>query len=281
LKHSFNKRTFLLSVVVISFLIPLAEWIRPERPTPPADLKSIQQLERFSPSLLRIDDMNGLLQYTDSVYGHTRIQPKDTMRYVNHLAQVIKMRFYHGYSYHRFGFNTIGWALAPLIKSDLSATVLPDHILKFSYAACSQQSIVFFEALTLKKLTWRKVGLGSQQGGHFATEVWWNNQWHFYDVNKEPHEELLIPRDRPSLERILNTPGLIDSVYADRMVVSPSAFFQNPTYGDPNKNPAPRGGLYQRATTLLSYTLPIWILLVGWVVGWLKKRPKQTNAGIA
>jgi hypothetical protein len=79
---------------------------------------------------------------------------------------------------------------------------------------------------------------------------------------------------------ILNAPGLIDSVYAERLSVSATEFFRNPTYGEPNKNPAPRGGLYQRATTLLSYTLPIWILLMGWLVDWHKKRPKQANAGI-
>ena len=200
------------------------------------------------------------------------------MQYVNIASYVIKNRFYHGYSYFNAGFNTIGWALAPLIKADLAATVLVDDILKFPNAACSQQTIVFLDVLKQKGISYRKVGFNQEGlGGHFASEIWYNNQWHYYDVNKEPNAQLLELMNRPSINKILSVPGLIDSIYAGRMNVAPAIFFRNPIFGPKKETLAPTASNYQLVTRALSYSLPIWVFLFFWQLGWLNEKTRRSG----
>ena len=204
---------FPLLILSIALIISTIEWIKPNGPQQ-LDTNFHPANELFDPQLYRINSIDAGVKYCDSVYGKNQISKSDTTEYVNQMARFIKNRFFHGYSHFSFGHNTIGWMLAPILHKNLTATVIPEDIIQFPNGACSQQTIVFFELLKRKGFLTRKVGLfdSTLGAGHFASEVFWNGSWHFYDVNKEPDASILESLGRPSLEEILKRPGLIDSV---------------------------------------------------------------------
>lgn len=276
----FLRNPFPLLILSIALIISTIEWIK---------LKGPQQLdpnfhpanELFDPQLYSIKSIDAGVKYCDSVYGSNQINKYDTAEYVNQMARFLKNRFYHGYSHFSFGHNTIGWMLAPILHKNLNATVIPDDIMQFPNGACSQQSIVFFSLLKRRGFLTRKVGLfdSTLGAGHFASEVFWNGSWHFYDVNKEPDATLLESLGRPSLEEILKRPGLIDSVYSARNDIHIASLFSNPTYGKPNQTEAPNATIYQLTTKWISLTLPVWVLaaLVCWTVIFGNKKTRRSG----
>ena len=127
--------------------------------------------------------------------------PTDSGRYANMVARVIKYRFVHGYTWYHLGQNYMATILAPLVHRDLSAIVVPDDILKYPKAACSQQSLIGMHVLKDKGFIIRKVGFyDSIYGGHFCYEAKYNGSWHFFDPNREPDENILLNNGRPSIE---------------------------------------------------------------------------------
>jgi hypothetical protein len=271
---------FPLLMLSIALIISMIEWIKPNGPQQ-LDTNFHPANELFDPQLYRINSIDAGIKYCDSVYGNNQINKSDTAEYVNQVARFIKKRFYHCYSHFSFGHNTIGWMLAPILLKSLTATVIAEDIIQFPNGACSQQSIVFFSLLKRKGLLTRKVGLfdSTLGAGHFASEVFWNGSWHFYDVNKEPNIRILESIGRPSLEEILKSPGLIDSVYKNRKDIHTSTMFKNPEYGRPNQNYAPNAAIYQWTTKWISLTLPVWVLaaLVCWTVIFGNKKTRRSG----
>ena len=88
--------------------------------------------------------------------------------------------------------------LAPFIKKDLSAIVIPNDILKQPMAACSQQSIIGMEVFKRKGFKVRKVGFFYDgYGGHFCFEAFFYNRWHFFDPDLEPKLSIMIANHFP------------------------------------------------------------------------------------
>jgi hypothetical protein len=272
-----------LALLSMAFLLSLAEWAKPNRPHQ-VEQSKLPKNELFDPQLFRIQNIAASIRYCDSIYGNSQVKETDSATYVNLVSRFIKNRFYHGYSNFSFGYNTIGWALAPILHKDLSATVIPDDILKFPNGACSQQSIVFFEVVRRKGFVTRKVGLfdSTRLGGHFVSEVFWQGNWHYYDVNKEPNDSILEKLGRPSLDMILQTPGLIDSVYVGKTDINIQELFKHPVYGKPNQSEAPNATIYQQVTKTISLTLPLWVMIaIGiWVLIFGNKKPAEAGANV-
>ena len=232
------------------------------------------QEEWFDPSLMRLNNMEKLQAFCDSVYGQKDIGENDSAHYANMTGKIMRLRFYHGYSYYNLGQNFLGWALAPIIHRDLSAIVIPNDILKHPNAACSQQSIVGMQLLQKKGFKVRKVGFydPAVQSGHFCFEVFYGDKWHFFDPDKEPELEILERYNRPSIQEITSNFGLLDSVYRKEDSTVRRGYLLKYTYGDVNTFPAKKARIYQYATMVLSYTLFLWLLLIGW---WLGKKLKK------
>lgn len=218
--------------------------------------------EAFDPSLSRLNSLAKVIAYCDSLYGSAVISKGDSSRYANIVGMVVKQRFYHSYSEYGIGHNFVGAFLAPLIKSDLSSIVVPDDILKFSNAACSQQSIIGMEVLGLKGFNTRKVGFYKKgYGGHFTYEAAYDGKWHYFDPDKEPDYLLLTSLGRPSIEELSRNKEIMKAAY------SSSQYFKDPDvidsyfYGPVNTFPAPRAIIFQYITRFLSYTLWLWLIL--------------------
>lgn len=227
--------------------------------------------EWFDPSLTRLNSIEKLKTFCDSVYGNASIAETDSGYYANLVGKVLRLRFYHGYSYYNLGQNFLGWALAPVIHNDLSAIVIPDDILKHANAACSQQSIIGMELLQQKGYAVRKVGFydPEMQSGHFCFEVFYEGEWHYFDPDKEPELDILERLDRPSIAELTGDFSILDSIYHREDSTVRRGYLLKYTYGGVNVFPAKKARIYQYGTKFLSYTLFFWLLLIGW---WLGKR---------
>ncbi len=109
----------------------------------------------------------------------------DTAAYIGCLDSLMQLNFVHGYSTYGLGDNYIAYALGTWVRSDISAIVLPDDIMKHTRGACSQQAIAFLEVLRRQGYRVRGVRLKSSLAGHYAAAVYYGGAWRFYDTNLE------------------------------------------------------------------------------------------------
>src|SRR5215467_10128045 len=225
------------------------------------DYKKIMKSEYFDPGLSGLTSVSAFVSYCDSLYGNSQISSSDSEKYAAYVSQVLRQRFYHGYSYYSMGQNALGYIMAPLIKPDLSAIVIPDDILKHSMAACSQQSIVGMEVFKKKGFKVREVGfLAKEYGGHFCFETLFNNKWHYFDPDMEPKLSIMIADHLPSISEITGNDTLLHNLYYKLDNQYAEKLFKAYFYGPINKFPAPHARIYQYITKYLSYTS--WLLFI-------------------
>ncbi|MES2761309.1 MAG: hypothetical protein V4677_03840 [Bacteroidota bacterium] len=229
--------------------------------------------EMFIPQLRRLNSIEKVVHYTDSMYSALRLEEFDTSRYVRIVSGTVKRRFYHGISNYSLSDNWIIHILGKMCWSHLSAIVNPDDILEYPEGLCSQQNIVFMEVLKKKGITTRAVGLGTIEGpGHFLSEVLYDNKWHLYDVDVEPnwkatafnHESLeILLANKQELYKIYE--GRLTPAIIDKIILSVN-------YGVPNKFPATKMLIFQKMTNVLTYVLPSFFLLL---FIWYYRKSKQ------
>jgi hypothetical protein len=224
---------------------------------------SAAKKEMFLPALKRLNSIDKIYTYTDSVYAALKLPAFDTMRYVKVVSGTIKRRFYHGLSHYSFSQNWICYVLGKTCWSHISAIVDPNDILKYPEGLCSQQNIVFMEVLKKKGITTRTVGLGTVEGpGHFLSEVQYSNKWHLYDVDVEPNWKATT-FNHESLEVLLANKGELYKIYEGRLtnaIIDKIVLKIN--YGVPNKFPAMKMLVFQKATKICTYVIPVFFLLL-------------------
>jgi hypothetical protein len=221
--------------------------------------------EHFDSQLvLKILSIDDLLQYTDSV---AKVKKADIsqLAYANVLADIVRNGFYHGYSYYSLNENWVAVICGSLIWSHLSSIVLPDDILKYPNAACSQQSIVMMECFKRKGISFRKVGYEH----HYALEGFINGKWYYFDPDLEPTFDEV---KRSSVDSIFKKQEEY-IIYKDRL---DSAKLQwglaNKTIGPANAASAPNASLFHHVTKALSKTL--WLLPLV-LIYYFRKRDKN------
>ena len=212
--------------------------------------------EEFDPSLSKLNSVNALTHYCDSLYEQqfAKTASKEFVRkYTELLSSVIRDRFYHGYSYYGLRTNYVATLFSKFTTDSYRAIVVPDDILKYPVAACSQQSIIMMEVLKKKHITSRKISFQGKKSGHFCFEVYYDNDWHFFDPDMEPDAVRLNAYNRPGIASLAANKDLLLSVYRNYPSSLILDVFSNYSYGPVNQFPAPRGIIFQRITLLLSY----------------------------
>ncbi|MDO9000758.1 MAG: hypothetical protein Q7W45_13400 [Bacteroidota bacterium] len=219
--------------------------------------------ELFNPQLLSINSIDKALAYTDSIYNLSHSKSFDTLAYVKIASTFIKERFYHSLSSYNFSENWIAYGFSKIFWSHFSAIVNPDHILKYPEGLCSQQNIIFSEVLRKKGITSRPVGLGPKKGpGHYLTEVFYNNDWHIYDVDLEPNWEI-TELNHPSLKYLLSNKEILYKIYENKLTPSHLDFIiKDVKYGKPNTFPATNMLWFHKITLGLSYIFPLLFLIL-------------------
>ncbi len=222
-------------------------------------------VEEYDPSLQRLDNITKLAVYCDSVYAdrtYTNNNIEFETEYPQVATEVIRKRFYHGYSLYGFGNNHVAMFASKASIGGLSAIVIPNDILKYPYAACSQQSIVLMKVLNQKGFKTRKVGFMGKLGGHFCFEVFYNGAWHFVDPNMEPDLAVLNVYNRPGIAFLAARPDILLQAYKQYPKEKILDLFSNYSYGNVNAPAAPNAYLFQQVTKLLSYTIWTFFLVL-------------------
>jgi hypothetical protein len=130
----------IFAVATIAFMVPLAfQLFANEYPI----MAFYTHRESYEPGLAYLDDMETLQRYLDNESILQSIMDDsgeviDKEQYVRLVDKTLKDRFYHGYSHYSWWHNYMAYLAGKFVWSDLSAIVLPDDILKYPHAACSQ-----------------------------------------------------------------------------------------------------------------------------------------------
>lgn len=241
------------------------------------DAPVYDQKEEFDPSLQRFNSIDKLVAYCDSLYAesaYTNSKASFEEQYPEIVSSVIKKRFYHGYSVYGFSNNYVAMMLEQISVNGLSAIVLPNDILKFPYAACSQQSIVMMDILKQKGFATRKVGFKGKLGGHFAFETYYNGTWHYFDPNMEPDNAVLAAYNKPGISYLAKHPEVLLAAYKQYPEEKVMDLFPTFWYGKANVSAAPRATIFHKVTKFLSYTLWSFFLLA---FIWARRKYKRLS----
>ena len=87
--------------------------------------------EDFDPSLLRLNSVDKLSAYCDSLYQEKAFAGGAVnfeASFPEVVSSVVRRRFYHGYSFYGFSNNYMALLLSEVSMKGLSAIVIPDDI---------------------------------------------------------------------------------------------------------------------------------------------------------
>lgn len=210
--------------------------------------------EQFNPGLAYINSTEKLIEVSDSIAGKNNI-PQKSLGYAVTVSQILRNRFYHGFSRYPLNQNWIAAVSELTIGNGLASIVDPDNILKYNFGGCSQQSIVLMEVMKRKNIPYRSVGFPH----HYATELMFDNNWYFFDPNMEPN----IPDSSRLENKWKNNIGNLKKYYDTSRFRNLDWIFGNSiTVGKVNAHPAPNAALFHTATNYLSKMLWIFPLVI-------------------
>jgi len=219
--------------------------------------------ELFVPELITLNSLDKLSNYADKLYAQKNIKGFDTAEYVHVFSRVVREKFYHGLSQYTISENWIAYLCGKLFWSHLSVIVVPDDILKHHEGLCSQQTVVFMELLRQKKINVRWVGLGHEEGpGHFLCEAHYLGSWRLHDVTIEPQWKNVVGNHK-SMDYYFHHKDSLYNVYKNRMNRAVfDKITEKVTYGKNNAFPGKNMFIFQKATSLLTYIIPLVLLLI-------------------
>ncbi len=216
--------------------------------------------ENFDPTLIRINNLNKLSEFVDSIAELHLVHPDSILNYVEIADSIVRMRFYHGFQNYKFSENFIANLSGKHIWRDIGAKVNPEHILEGRKAFCSQSSIVFQALLHKKGIKTRSVRMPN----HFATEVLINGKWGYFDVSLKP---VFKNNPRMSTNDLINNPDYLKDAYifsfSENFLDKLETNFniEHVRFDKINAFPARKMLFIHRVTRFLSYFG--WILLLG------------------
>lgn len=220
-----------------------------------AETPQYDQKEQFDPGLAYINSTEKLINVSDSIALRNNI-PQNSLAYAITVSQILRNRFYHGFSRYPLNQNWIAAVGERFLGYGLASIVNADDILKYSFGGCSQQAIVLAEVMKRKNIPYRSVGFPH----HYATELQFDNNWYFFDPNMEPS----IP-DSARLES--NWKCCIDNLkkfYDTTRYKNLDWILGNNhvTFGNINAAPAPNAKIFHATTKYLSKTLWLFPLII-------------------
>jgi hypothetical protein len=219
----------------------------------------LKDYELFDKNLSRIKTVDQLVRYNDSLLNGAKF---DTLQFVESLCTITKLRFRHGLANYSLSDNWIAYFTGKLFWDHFAAIVDADDILEHSEGLCSQQTIVFLEALKRKGIQARSVGLGKKEGpGHFLAEVNYLNSWHIYDVSIEPDWSQLSTPHKSMDYYKLNKDSLF-MVYKEHMPIDLfNTLLSTVDHGKIGEFPAKRMHLFHTITKVITLILPFLFLV--------------------
>ncbi|MEI9954934.1 MAG: hypothetical protein WDM90_01145 [Ferruginibacter sp.] len=224
--------------------------------------------EKFDSSLVRLNSLNKLEQYTDSLALAKHIAI-GTMDYALIANEVISQRFYHKYAAQNLNENWIASLAQRITGLYLSSKITADDILTRPYGYCGQINTVLMELLERKKLNCRVVYLPH----HFVIESYINGRWNYFDADMKPN---ILPQKRSDENFLKNKDSLAYAYNTD--IASIEFTFGNPVtfkYGKVNETQGRNAQIFQAITKVLSKIAFLFPILLCYV--YLRKKSIATN----
>ena len=242
--------------IYLLFLISFISLILNFIPVQLVSLTKSADKELFNEELtLQLNSVNTLAEEIDRQAYLENCIPH-SLEYNEIVTNVIKYRFRHGYCYYSLNQNWVAASLGYFFWEDLAAIVIPDDILKYSNAACSQQSIVMMEILRRKGIPFKKVGWNH----HFTLCAWVQNSWHFYDPNMEP----IINMNERKFDSKFNDIEFLAKIYHYKIPRNHiEQALGKPYAGVKNEFPANRIRIFHYITFWISKTVWFFVLIYG------------------
>ena len=212
------------------------------------------KVEIFDPSLSRINSVQSLMDYTDSI-SQKKFAP-NSLQYAMVVSDVLEQRFYHGFSVFSLQKNWIAAVTQYMFGHYVANPVNPEDILKYPYAGCSQQAIVLAEIMKRNKVPYRSLGFPH----HYTTELQFNNSWYYFDTDMEPD---MTAEDR-DLKNWKHDGDSLKKYYHKNIAAAEWGFgnSQKASVGKIAAKPAPNASLFQNTTKYLSKLLWVFPLII-------------------
>ena len=241
---------FFIFMFVLTFLLTLNQFFFKHE----KDNVGEKYNELYDKRLNKLNNMDVLEEYLDktAILNGAKVNTKE---YADLARNIVAQRFYHGYACYNIRNSWVAFFAGAFVWGDFCGIVIPDDILKYNGALCSQQAIVFGELLKRKGYKIRKVILN----GHFCKEVFYDNSWHFYDPDMEPD----FPKDmqRPDIKDLITDKDLLNRIYKNKLdKTSIDRIFSKYEEGDINVFPAKKMIIFHYAAKVLSDWL--WVLFL-------------------
>jgi hypothetical protein len=228
--------------------------------------------EQWRPELARVRSVDDAMDILPAYVA--REQGSREARTAKAINQFVQERFFHGTSELTYRQNWLarfagaGWL-------DLRVPVMPDDILQYRRAICSQQAIVFMELLRRHGLHYASVLISwpSAKGGsvgHFAVAARVDGRWLYFDPDQEARQAG-VP-----IERVMDGSALAQLYGGKPELLAglrDAAARGTIRLAHVDAFPAPRGGLFQTVTKWLSAYG--WLLFALMALPWFLDERKQ------
>lgn len=253
-------------ILLLVFLLSFGNFVFPFLKTERVNKDQSHPNEEFSADLLRLNSEKLLTGYVDSLYQTIITEDADSSVYPGLLTKVVRARFLHGEVKYSLFDNFLATAAAKITGKSLDEIWIPDLILRGSQALCGQQSVVMMSILMDKGYTVRPIYFNDNYLGHFNLEVYYNNDWHFFDPDLEPDRQVLEDADNPSLVDFVADSNLLFRAYKNSGLSEASLYslFKAYDFGPVNLLIPKRIYYFQLMTFYTSKFLWIGVALVFW-----------------
>ena len=186
---------------------------------------------------------------------------------------IVRKKFFHGLSNIDIQTN---WLLKIANKlyfeKHFSSAMQPEDIVRFNYAFCNQQAIIFQEIVKDFGFEFASIGFNvktkEENFGHFVSAVKVNQDWFYFDSNLEPNYDRrdssvfkgVLEADKEILKKLY---PLYDFDYVTAEMIS---------FHSLNKFPAKAGVYFQKITLFFSNFLFLILLFFSFLLNILDKR---------
>jgi hypothetical protein len=218
--HKYVLRKYTLSLFTLAVcVITLLSNLRKTK----ENLSPGKLTESFMPELSYINSEEKLDYIVRAELSRSK---NDTAHTLLFLHDLLKNRFYHSYSEFTWNQNWISLLCGKLVWSDFKFPVIPNDILKFPMASCSQQGLVFQNQLAKLNIRFSIISFYPNEkvnAGHYAVSAFYSKNWHFFDSNLEP---TIADSSMPDINKIVDS-GLYKKMYVSKSNAVLQTYFKN------------------------------------------------------
>jgi hypothetical protein len=192
--------SFLLLVATLASRLPCS--YTSEQQNHPINLTEAYKNEAFDQELAKIKSIDEFKLLIRSEVHRKKLSGLEIPALVD---KYVRSRFHHGHSMLKpcdNWFNNFSNILLTAMGYEnlLWSAFIPEDIMRFEVAICSQQQWVFQEIIKDYQMDYASVAFNTARLGHIASSVKFDGTWYYYDPNMEPTYKDTNP---PLLKHIL------------------------------------------------------------------------------